>query len=130
MKKKISFVLLSILSIITLTACNNKEEKIEKEEKRNDPLPIAGMGWSRENGDTEILVFNENGHFTYYCTCGNPVDNADICETYTYNKKTNTITLDCDGKEDEKIKIVEYDEYKLKLEFESGIREFDRIAEE
>ena len=111
-----------------LTACNNQETK--KVEKTNDPLPIAGMRWTRKNGDTEILSFKEDGHFTYYCLCGNPVDNSDICETYTYNKKTNTITLDCGGAKDEKIKLIEYDDDKLKLEFENGIREFDRIIEE
>lgn len=128
MKKNILAIITILIFTFILTACNNQETK--KVEKTNDPLPIAGMRWTRKNGDTEILSFKEDGHFTYYCLCGNPVDNSDICETYTYNKTTNTITLDCGGAKDEKIKLIEYDDDKLKLEFENGIREFDRIIEE
>lgn len=127
--KKLQKIILIITAVFILTACNNQKEIIN-EENRNDKLPIAGMGWSREDGDTEILVFSEDGHFTYHCSCGNPVDNADICDTYTYNKKTKTITLKCDGIEDEKIKLVSYDDKKLVLEFDNGTKEFDRIAEE
>ncbi len=128
MKKKTLRIILLITYIFLITACTSPNLKMFK---RNDKLPIAGMGWTREADDGEVLVFSEDGKFTYHCMCGNPVGNSDACDTYTYNKKTKEITLNCQGfVDDETIKLVSYDEKKLVLEFENGTKEFDRIAEE
>ena len=129
--KKLQQIMLIITSVFILTACNNQKEIIN-EENRNDKLPIAGMGWSREDGDTEILSFKEDGHFTYHCSCGNPVNDADLCETYTYNKETKEITLDCIETTDEMVRtiiVVSSTDTTLELDFAGEIRKFEKASE-
>lgn len=106
-------VLLIVICVLTLKVLN-----------QNDKLPFEGVSWVRYENDQQYLTFYENGHFSYYCACGNPVDNADICETYTYNKLNKTIILDCGEGMTEKIEIISYDEKNLKLKFGNDIREF------
>ncbi len=63
------------------------------------------------------------------CACGNPVNDSDLCEGYTYDEKTKTITLDCIEITDEmvtKIKVVKCDENSLELDFDGDIRIFEK----
>lgn len=82
--------------------------------------------------DTEFIRFYKDGSFSYYCACGNPVDNADLCEYYTYDKEDNKIELVCyDGvpKKEKNIKILTATKDKLKIEINGEIREFTRTKE-
>ena len=45
-------------------------------------------------GDTETISFSSTGKYSYSCSCGNAVDNYDLCEYYTYDGK-DKITLVC-----------------------------------
>ena len=69
-----------------------------------------------------------DGKFTYYCACGNPVNDSDLCEGYTYDDSTKTITLNCIETTDEMvttIKIVKCDGNSLQLDFNGEIRIFE-----
>ena len=66
---------------------------------------------------------------SYYCSCGNSVNDSDLCEGYRYDDETKTITLICLEETDEmvtKIKVVKYDENELHLDFDGEIRVFVR----
>ena len=57
---------------------------------------IVSHSWERDSGsDTETIYFTEDGKFGYYCSCGSPVDYYDLCDSYKYDKETNTIKLNC-----------------------------------
>ena len=81
--------------------------------------------------DVETIVFKSDGRFTYYCSCGNPVNDSDLCETYTYNKDTKEITLDCLEETEEtvtNIKIVNSTETTLELDFNGEVRKFEKAS--
>lgn len=100
--------------------------------KEIDESSFIGKTWTREgDGDTEVLAFNSNGHFTYYCMCGNPVYDSDIYENYIYNEKENIITLVSNYSANTKIiKIISYSDTELKIDFDGDIRTFGLISEE
>ena len=61
--------------------------------------------------------------------CGNPVNDSDLCEGYTYDDATKIITLNCIETTDEMvklIKIVKCDENSLQLDFDGEIRVFTK----
>lgn len=91
---------------------------------------FIGKRWTRTSNNTEILSFNNNGHFTYYCTCGNPVYDSNIYENYDYNETTNEIILSSNYSDEVKvIKLIEYDNEVLKLDFGGERRIFNLIEE-
>lgn len=90
---------------------------------------FIGKRWTRTSDDTEILAFNNDGSFTYYCTCGNPVYDSDIYEYYKYDELTKEITLNSTYGKTRKIKVIEYDSRILKLDFEGERRTFNLIEE-
>ena len=122
--KKIIVILM--LGVLFLTGC---EEKKEKEVDYSDYL-FTDVSWTRDGGnDIETIRFNSNGSFSYYCSCGNPVNDSDLCESYTYNDETKEIKFDCFETTEEMvttIKIVEVDEDVLELDFKGEIRKFEK----
>ena len=86
--------------------------------------------WTRDaEHDTETIRFGEDGSFAYYCACGNAVNDSDLCEGYTYDDSTKTITLNCIETTDEMvttIKVVKCDENTLQLDFNGEIRVFEK----
>ena len=91
---------------------------------------FVNTSWTRDaEHDTETIRFGEDGSFSYYCGCGNPVNDSDLCEGYTYDDATKTITLNCIETTDEMvttIKIVKCDENSLQLDFNGEIRIFEK----
>ena len=90
--------------------------------------------WKRmAEDDTEYIVFSKDGSFVYYCSCGNPVDDSDLYEVYTYNYLDRVITLSSiyDDDLEKKIKVVFCDGDRLELDFGDGkIREFFKYESE
>ena len=121
MKKNIIILLLIGLF---LTGCSYEKEKNYSEYLFSDVV------WTRDGGnDIETLVFGSDGSFRYYCACGNPVNDSDLCEKYTYNDETKEIKLDCFETTDEtitNIKIVKMTENILELDFNGEIRKFEK----
>ena len=122
--KKIIIILM--LVGLFLTGCGeNKEKEIDYSE-----YSFTDVSWTRDGGnDIETIVFKSNGRFTYYCSCGNPVNDSDLCESYTYNEETKEITLECFEETDEAvttIKIVSSTDTTLELDFNGEIRKFEK----
>lgn len=124
MKRNIIILLVTLL----LTGCGNTKEKVQEKDYSN--YLFTDVSWTRDaENDIETIVFKSNGRFTYYCSCGNPVNDSDLCESYTYNDKTKEITLDCFEETEETIttiKVVNSTETTLELEFNGEIKEFEK----
>ena len=122
MKKLLLVVLLSVL---ILTGCIEKTKEIDYSD-----YSFVGVTWERENDhDTETIRFNADGSFSYSCACGNPVNDADLCEIYTYDEKTKEIKLDCLETTEETIttiKIINETNETLELDFDGDIRVFNK----
>ncbi len=114
--------LLFILSLIfTLTACS----------QNNLPKEIVDIDWYRPTEDCgEIISFDKDQSFHYWEDCGNPVDDSDLYDKYSYNEETKTITVtSSEGAIDLLIKIVSFDDNKLVLDFDGEIGEFKKESE-
>ena len=129
MKKIIAVLMICLLLI---TGCAEPKAGKNAEDKAADysEYLFTDVTWARDSGhDIETIIFNADGSFSYYCACGNPVNDSDLCEGYTYNDETKEITLDCFEITEEmvtNIKIVEVDEDVLELDFAGEIRKFEK----
>ena len=119
MKKKIFFIL---LGIAVLSGCNKRTDYSQ--------YSFTSTSWVRDNGhDTETLTLYPDGRFRYSCACGNPVNNSDLCENYTYNDKTKEITLKCFEEVSDtitNIKIIKSTNDTLELDFDGDVRVFTK----
>ena len=74
-----------------LVGCKKTEEPVDYSE-----YAFADIWWTREGAhDEEKIHFGADGTFNYSCACGNPVNDADLCEGYKYDDETKTFTLEC-----------------------------------
>ena len=125
MKKNI---IILILVGIFLAGCGDTKEKMQ--EKDYSEYLFSDVVWTRDGGnDIETLVLKSDGSFSYYCSCGNPVNDSDLCESYTYNDETKEIKFVCFETTEEmitNIKIVEISENVLELDFNGEIRKFEK----
>ena len=118
--KKIIVALLFGLFITTGCEAKNPISKSE----------FVDTMWVRNTSrDEEIIHFGSDGTFGYSCACGNPVNDADLCETYTYVESKNEIKLNCIEQTKDtisKIEVISVDENTLKLKIKSEIRIFEK----
>ena len=102
---------------------NYTDEKIDYSE-----YSFTDTIWTRSaEHDIETIIFSSDGSFTYYCACGNPVNDSDLNEGYTYDDETKTITIKYIETTEETvstIKIEACDDKSIKLNFDGEIREF------
>ena len=121
-------IIVLLLLTLFLTGCGDTKEKTQKTDYSN--YSFTDITWTRDaESDEETIIFKSNGSFTYYCSCGNPVNDSDLCETYSYNDDTKEITLDCLEETEEtvtNIKIVNSTETALELDFNGEIRKFEK----
>ena len=129
MKKVITLLALILVCAMVFVGCG-KAEKKEKESVDYSKYSFTEGSWNRgAENDIETIRFGADGSFTYYCSCGNPVNDSDLCDGYTYDDATKTITLDCFETTDEMvtvIKVVKCDEKELHLDFDGEIRVFTK----
>ena len=127
MKKIKSNLLLVLIGVILflLLGCakNNIGETVDYSE-----YSFTDTLWTRKaEHDIETIRFGSDGSFVYYCACGNPVNDSDLNEGYTYDDKTKTITIEYFETTEETIstiKIEACDDKSIKLNFDGEIREF------
>ena len=123
-------IIILVLAALLLTGCESTKEKQDMDYSK---YSFTDVSWTRDaENDIETIVFKSNGRFVYYCSCGNPVNDSDLCENYTYNDKTKEITLDCFEETEEtitKIKVVKSTETTLELDFDGEIRTFQKSEE-
>lgn len=121
-------IIILLLVALLLTGCGNTKEKVQEKDYSN--YSFTDVSWTRDaENDIETIVFKSNGRFTYYCSCGNPVNDSDLCESYTYNEETKEITLECFEETEETvttIKIVSSTDTTLELDFNGEIRKFEK----
>lgn len=126
MDKKTKTTLIIFLIVVFLIGLIDATSLFKQE--YNDKLPdvITSQSWKgKGNGDTQTIYFKKEGEFGYYCACGSPVDNYDLCDSYKYNAKTKTIKLNCfPGAGITKIKIVKSTDAELVLDFGGEKRKF------
>lgn len=118
--KRIMAGVLCLIISMSLVGCGNNRNAYDAE--------FMGVQWVRNVGeDVEFLSFMTDGTFSYYCSCGNPVNDSDLIKSYSYDKENQTITFKAKEKTDyidTKIKILEFDSEHLKLDFDGDVREF------
>lgn len=127
-------ILLLMIGTLLLTGCGEKENNTKKEDtNKRITSSFIDIKWTRDaEQDIETIRFSKDGSFAYSCSCGNPVNDADLCETYTYDEKTHEIKLDCfETTEDTitTIKVVSATDTTLELDFNGEIRKFEKESE-
>lgn len=129
MKKYISLFALVLVCAILFIGCT-KNQKTDESSIDYSKYSFVNTSWTRDaENDIETIRFGGDGSFSYYCACGNPVNDSDLCEGYTYDDDTKTITLNCIETTDEMItiiKIVKCDETELHLDFNGEVRVFTK----
>ena len=121
------YFLILVLVVLILTGCSTTNDKIQ--EKDYSKYLFTDVSWTRDANDFETIVFKSNGRFIYYCSCGNPVNDSDLCESYTYYDETKEIVLNCVEETDEtitNIRVVKSTEKMLELDFNGEIRKFEK----
>lgn len=132
MKKVLSCVVLVLVWAMLLVGCEATEapKTSQRESLLDGEYAFFNISWTRDTDyDTETIRFGEDGSFSYYCGCGNPVNDSDLCEGYTYDHATKTITLNCIETTEEMIttiRLVKCDETSLHLDFNGEIRVFEK----
>ena len=134
--KKVNFVFIVLCSVCVcyLWGCvpESKVDSTETESFQKEVdysmYDFAGVQWTRDaECDIETLSFLSNGEFRYSCACGNPVNDADVVESYTYDDTTKMFTLNCyeeiEGMITE-IRLISCDGEMLELDFSGEIRTF------
>lgn len=124
MKKLIIFLFSIYIALVSFSGC--------ADEKHNNTdlssLDFVNVRWER---DTEVCIekiyFNADGSCGYFCSCGNPVNDSDLCEGYTYNSETQTIHysyFETTSETVTEVKLISCDESTLVLDFNGKIRTF------
>ena len=125
MKKLISLLALILVCVVMFAGCGKENKTVDYSK-----YSFTDTSWKRDaENDAETIHFGADGSFTYSCACGDPVNDSDLCEGYTYDDATKTITLDCLETTDEMvtvIKIVKCDEKELQLDFDGDVRVFTK----
>ena len=126
MRKKYFYLLFIVILTLLFTGCEDKkEEKIDYSE-----YAFSDVTWTRDaENDIETLRLKSDGSFAYYCSCGNPVNDSDMCESYTYDDETKEIKFDCFETTHEMVttvKVVKVTEDTLELDFDGEIRTFEK----
>lgn len=129
LKRYVSLLILVLLCTTLFVGCT-KNENTDNSSVDQSNYSFVDISWTREAAhDIETIRFGEDGSFSYSCACGNPVNDSDLCEGYTYDDATKTITLDCIEITDDMvtvIKIVKCDEKELHLDFNGETRIFTK----
>lgn len=116
--KKIFCTILYIF--LFFTGCQNGKNIIN----------FTDIHWVREGQhDTEILYFGSDGSFSYSCSCGNPVNDSDLCDGYIYDENTQEIILDyCEVTDDSItiLKIMKLTKDTIEIDFDGEIKTFIR----
>ena len=119
--RQIIMIVMSITISIAITSCTDKTANYSE-------YPFTDISWTRKaEHDVETIRFGSDGSFVYYCACGNPVNDSDLNEGYTYDDKTKTISVKYIETTEETISTIIIEEYRsesIKLNFDGEVREF------
>ena len=139
--KKWMICLLCVVILLGLAACKTSEPAQTQPLSVSNPsetepsetvAPVfekfEGLTWTRDTEScTETIRFLADGGFRYSCGCGNPVNDADLCEGYAYDEESKLISLTYEETSDEtitQIVVVRCDGKTLVLDFAGDVRTF------
>lgn len=129
MKKIIFMLILVVLCGSLFVGCKEKDKQSD-EPVDYSKYAFTNGSWTRDTEhDIETIRFGQDGSFSYYCACGNSVNDSDLCEGYTYDDDTKTITLNCIEVTDEMVTVIKVEkcnEEELHLNFDGEIRIFTK----
>ena len=129
MKKFISMLFLIILCGSLFVGCKENDKKAD-DTVDYSKYSFTDVSWTRNApNDIETIRFGADSSFSYYCACGNPVNDSDLCEGYIYDAETKTITLNCIETTDEMVTVItieKYNDEELHLNFDGETRIFTR----
>ena len=130
----VSFLIILLCVVcVAVFAFEKKDKKNVTTESVPKIYDFMDVNWVRAGeGDTENLYFASDDSFHYSCACGNPVNDSDLCEGYTYDDKTKTVRLhyfETTESTVTQILIKNYDENSIELDFDGEIRRFEREEE-
>ena len=127
MKKYISLFALVLVCAILFIGCT-KNQKTAESSIDYSKYSFVNTSWTRDaENDIETIRFGGDGSFSYYCACGNSVNDSDLSEGYTYDDVTKTITVKYIETTEETvstIKVEACDDESIKLNFDGEIRVF------
>ena len=126
--KKIKQNLLLVLMAVLLFLFLGCEQNKIIETVDYSGYSFTDTSWTRKaEHDIESIRFGSDGSFAYWCACGNPVNDSDLSQGYTYDAETKTITIKYIETTEEtvsEIVIEKCDDKSIKLNFDGEIREF------
>ena len=126
--KKIKTSLLLVLAVVLLFLLLGCTKNNIDETANYSEYSFTDTLWTRKaQHDVETIRFGSDGSFVYYCACGNPVNDSDLNEGYTYDDATKTITLKYIETTEETVSVIKIeacDDESIKLNFDGEIREF------
>lgn len=131
-KYGLKLTLLCCLIVLLLVGCKSGAKKDSAENGSDDVdysvYNFAEVQWTRDGEcDIENLCFLANGEFRYSCACGNPVNDSDVVESYSYDDETKIFTLICCEEVEDmitNIQLISCDGEKLELDFNGEVRVF------
>lgn len=127
--KKILFAIFSLCFVLTaFSGCNKGNTTVDL-----SSISFVNVDWERTTDScVETIYFNDDGSCGYYCACGSPVNDDDLCEGYTFDPQSQTICLDfaySSANAVKKIKVVSCDGQSLVLDFDGDIRTFEKAKD-
>lgn len=129
MKRIKSIILIVLMSALLLLLPGCAKDRADDVLDYSE-YSFTDISWTRKaEHDTETIRFGSDGSFVYYCDCGNPVNDSDLNEGYTYDDTTKTITVKYIEVTEETVSeiiIEKCDSEILKLNFDGEIREFKK----
>ena len=131
--RKMVVYLLVVAVCVVLTGCKSSlpevtEPDIARETEALFVCAFEDLTWTRySNNCFETLRFHSDGSFSYSCACGDPVNDADLCEGYRYQEESKTIFLDFEETTEDtvtQITVKSCDGKTLVLDFDGDLRTF------
>ena len=142
MKKLLACVLVVVVVCFAFVGCRSSQPETTEPPVTTTPVettqetePAAPMfnsfedvAWTRESEScTETIRFGSDGSFSYSCACGDPVNDADLCEGYRYDQESHTVSLEFEETTEEtvtQITVQSCDGKTLVLDFAGDVRTF------
>lgn len=124
MKKILSFIFIVVIVIGGIVIFKS----LGFNDKQATVPEFAGA-WARQlEYDAEFIEFQNDGHFAYYGSEGNGVNDYDLCNSYEYDEANKLLKIKCDEgigtNTPTNIEVVNYEEDSLTLKFNDEVRTF------
>ena len=129
--KKLFFIL---LAFTILCSCSTGCKKRTPDSTDLSSYSFVNADWERTTDScTETIYFSDDGECGYFCACGNPVNDDDLCEGYSYDPDTATIYYDFFEKTKDtvtRVKVISCSDDTLVLDFDGDRRTFTKVSDE